>query len=85
MRIKTFMTAAACVCLASMTVAQGLTGALIGTVRDAQGGVVPGARVRVSSPALIGGEAVLITNERGQLRFAELPPGFYDLKSGNAV
>ena len=35
--------------------AQGLTGALIGTVKDAQGGVLPGAAVRVSSPALIGG------------------------------
>ena len=35
--------------------AQGLTGALIGTVKDEQGGVLPGARVRLSSPALIGG------------------------------
>ena len=38
---------AACVVF-STTAAQGLTGALIGTVKDAQGGVLPGAVVRVS-------------------------------------
>jgi hypothetical protein len=54
-----------------------LTGALIGTVKDAQGGVLPGAVVRVSSPALIGGPAILTTNEKGQLRFPALPPGPY--------
>ena len=58
---------------------QGVTGALIGTVKDAQGEVVPGARVRLTSPALIGGPATLITNERGQLRFPTLPPGTYTL------
>ena len=69
----------ACVLFPSMIAAQGLSGALIGTVRDAQGGVVPGATVRLSSPALIGGEATVVTNERGQLRFATLPPGRYVL------
>ena len=49
--------AAACVLLPRPAVAQGLTGALIGTVKDAQGGVLPGAVVRVGSPALIGGPA----------------------------
>ena len=34
--------------------AQGLTGALIGSVRDEQGGALQGAVVRVTSPALIG-------------------------------
>ena len=62
-----------------MGAAQGLTGALIGTVRDAQGGVLPGARVRVSSPALIGGPMSLTTDEKGQLRFSTLPPGPYAL------
>ena len=62
-----------------IAVAQGLTGALIGTVKDAQGGVLPGAVVRVSSPALIGGPATLTTNEKGQLRFPALPPGSYVL------
>ena len=71
--------AAACVLLPRTAVAQGLTGALIGTVKDAQGGVLPGAVVRVSSPALIGGPATLTTNEKGQLRFPALPPGPYVL------
>jgi hypothetical protein len=57
--------------------AQGLTGAIIGTVKDAQGGVLPGAVVRVNSPALIGGPARLTTNGKGQLRFSALPPGRY--------
>ena len=39
----------------SSCAAQALTGALIGTVKDEQGGILPGALVRVTSPALIGG------------------------------
>ena len=65
--------------LPRMAAAQGLTGALIGTVKDAQGGVLPGAVVHISSPALIGGPATLITNEKGQLRFPALSPGVYAL------
>jgi hypothetical protein len=74
-----FLLAAACVLQPHLVSAQGLTGALIGTVRDAQGGVLTGAVVRVSSPALIGGSAALTTNETGQLRFPALPPGRYVL------
>ena len=70
---------AACVLLPRIEAAQGLSGALIGTVNDAQGGVIPGASVRVSSPALIGGSSTVTTNEKGQLRFAVLPPGLYVL------
>jgi hypothetical protein len=70
---------AACFLLARITVAQGLTGALIGTVTDDQGGILSGAAVRASSPALIGGVAQLVTNEKGQLRFPALPPGSYVL------
>ena len=58
---------------------QGLTGALIGTVKDAQGGVLPGASVRVTSPAIIGGVLMMATSEKGQLRFPALPPGSYTL------
>src|SRR6476661_7191128 len=71
--------ATACALLPRMTSAQGLTGALIGTVKDAQGGVLPGAVVHISSPALIGGPATLTTNEKGQLRFPALSPGSYAL------
>jgi hypothetical protein len=60
--------------------AQGLTGTLVGTVRDGQGGVLPGAQATLTSPALIGGQASSVTNERGQLRFQALPPGVYALE-----
>src|SRR5678816_540233 len=62
-----------------MASAQGLSGALVGTVKDDQGGVLPGAVVRVSSPALIGGALMTTTNERGQMRFPVLAPGAYTL------
>lgn len=65
--------------LPRVAIAQGLTGSLIGTVRDAQGGVLPGVVVRVSSPALIGGPATQMTNQKGQLRFPALSPGTYVL------
>jgi hypothetical protein len=59
--------------------AQGLTGALGATVKDEQGGVLPGARVTLSSPALIGGPHTATTNDRGQVRFPVLAPGTYTL------
>ena len=58
---------------------QGLTGSLIGTVRDEQGAAIAGALVRVNSPALIGGPATVRTNDKGQLRFPILPPGLYSI------
>lgn len=63
-----------------LTFGQGLTGTLIGTVKDEQGGVLPGALVQVSSRALIGDPATMPTNEKGQLRFQALPPGSYLLE-----
>jgi len=69
----------AVVLLHGVGAAQGLTGALIGTVKDDQGGVLARAVVRLGSPALIGGLVTLTTNEKGQLRFPSLPPGVYEL------
>ena len=57
--------------------AQGLTGALVGTVKDTSGGVIPGALVRVTSPALIGGARQTLSSDRGQWRIPILPPGGY--------
>jgi hypothetical protein len=65
--------------LPGITAAQGLTGALIGTVKDAQGGLLSGAVVRISSPALIGGPQTLKTDDNGELRFPALSPGLYVL------
>jgi TonB-dependent receptor-like protein/carboxypeptidase family protein len=71
--------AAAFVLLPGVIAAQGLTGAIVGTVRDAQGGVIAGATARVRSSALIGGPVTQRTSEKGQLRFLALPPGLYVL------
>jgi len=79
MRTRLLFCITACALQAHLAAAQALTGALIGTVKDAQGGVLQGAVVRVSSPALIGGPVALTTNEKGQLRFPALPPGQYVL------
>src|SRR6266542_3621604 len=71
--------AATCLLLPRIADAQGLTGALVGTVKDEHGAVLPGALVRATSPSLIGGPATMTTNERGQLRFLVLLPGTYVL------
>jgi hypothetical protein len=78
---RTFLLLCVTACLAfpRVTAAQGLTGALIGTVKDPQGSAISGAVVRVTSPALIGGPSTVTTNEKGQLRFAVLPSGSYAL------
>ena len=55
--------------------AQVLTGALVGTVKDELGGALPGASIRVTSPALIGGSRTATTNEKGRFRFPVLQPG----------
>ena len=78
-RRRFLLVAAACLLLPPMAAAQGLTGALIGTVKDAQGGVLSGAVVRMSSPALIGGPQTLTTDAKGELRFPALSPGLYVL------
>lgn len=69
--------------------AQGLTGAIAGTIKDPDGAVVPGATIRLSSPALLGGEQHTTSSDRGQWRFHVLPPGTYmltvDLAPGFAV
>ena len=69
----------ASVLLRGVAAAQGLTGVLIGTVSDVQGAAIPGAVVRLGSPAMIGGSTTLTTNDRGQLRFLSLTPGLYEL------
>ena len=78
-RQRTVLVFVAFLLLTGIAAAQGLTGTVIGTVKDDQGGVLAGAIVRLASPALIGSVLTLTTNERGQLRFPSLPPGSYEL------
>src|SRR3954468_5001491 len=74
-----FTLVVACLTQPHALAAQSLTGTLIGTLTDTQGGVLPNAVVRGSSPALRGGPEVVTTDERGRLRFPALPPGEYSL------
>jgi Carboxypeptidase regulatory-like domain len=69
----------ALVCGSRAAHAQGLNGTLVGTVKDAQGGVIPGALVQILSPALIGGARETTTSDRGQWLLPILPPGDYTL------
>jgi uncharacterized protein YidB (DUF937 family) len=62
----------------SSAFAQETTAGIQGTVKDAQGGLVPGATVEVTSPALVGSEKVT-TDAAGYYHFATLPPGTYTL------
>jgi hypothetical protein len=52
---------------------------LTGTVRDAQGGVLPGATVEVSSPALIEKVRIAVTDGAGQWRVVDLRTGTYTI------
>jgi hypothetical protein len=50
---------------------------LAGTVRDTSGAVMPGVTIEASSPALITRVRTGVTDETGQYRIPELPPGTY--------
>jgi hypothetical protein len=56
------------------------TGQVIGTVVDAQGGVLPGVTVSATSPQLQGTRTA-ITDGSGTFRFPTLPPGTYTIKA----
>jgi hypothetical protein len=51
---------------------------LTGTVKDAQGAVLPGVTVTATSPALLGAQSV-VTEAGGEYRFPSLPAGTYTL------
>jgi flagellar hook assembly protein FlgD len=58
--------------------AQETTGGLVGTVKDQSGAVIPGAQVVVKAPSLVG-EKQIETDGSGNFRFANLPPGQYNI------
>ncbi len=59
--------------------AQGLTGAIDGTIHDPSGAVMPGVKVTLASPQLIGGPQIAVTTQDGKFHFPVLPPGNYDV------
>ena len=78
---KLLAIASAVVLLPSLAVAQGALarGSLTGTVRDAQGAVLPGVTVEASSPALIEKVRSAVTDTAGVYRIVDLGPGVYAL------
>ena len=71
---------AACILVPATTVSAQTTGRIVGQISDAQGAVLPGVTVTVSSPALQGTQ-VQVTDAQGNYRFLSLPPGRYALKA----
>ncbi|MBI4476108.1 MAG: TonB-dependent receptor, partial [Acidobacteria bacterium] len=56
--------------------AQGGDGSLRGTIKDEQGGALPGVTVTATSPALLK-PVVAVTDSEGNYRLINLPPGTY--------
>ena len=54
-----------------------VTGSIYGVVKDASGGVLPGATVTATSPALQRESIATVTGETGAYRFSLLPAGLY--------
>ena len=79
LRLVTFLAVIALLLSGVAIYAQETTGGLQGTVKDASGAVVSGARVVVKSPALAGDKS-LDTDSSGYYRFANLPPGVYSVE-----
>src|SRR5262245_13524797 len=61
----------------SASVASAQDASIAGTVRDVNGGVLPGVTVVASSPALIEKTRAAVTDGGGQYRITSLVPGVY--------
>ena len=56
------------------------TGRIQGQIIDAQGAVVPGATVTITSPSLQGA-LTQVSDAEGRFRFPSVPPGRYTVKA----
>src|SRR3974377_2306084 len=63
---------------ASNALAQETTGGVQGTVKDPSGAVVPGAKVVITAPDLVGLKEAT-TDSAGYYRFTNLPPSRYTI------
>jgi len=73
---KLLLTVLALVVFAGVAAAQSGDGALVGFVKDEQGGVLPGVTVTASGSELIR-PVTAVTDGRGYYRLLNLPPGTY--------
>ena len=75
---KSFCVFSLLLLFSSAALAQETTGGIQGSVKDAQGALIPGVTLEVTSPALIGKKTAL-TDGSGSYRFDLLPPGVYSV------
>ncbi|MGH9330682.1 MAG: carboxypeptidase-like regulatory domain-containing protein, partial [Vicinamibacterales bacterium] len=66
--------------LTTSAIAQVQTGSILVKANDAQGAVVPGVTVTVTSPVLVAGQMTSATDASGACRFPSLQPGTYTVK-----
>jgi hypothetical protein len=68
------------VAIAAPAAAQVQTGSILVRAMDDQGGMVPGVTITISSPVLVAGSMVGVTDAGGVYRFPSLVPGTYGIK-----
>ena len=78
-RHRGVLLATAALLLSASAVWAQTTGRIIGSLKDPQGAVLPGATVTVASPSLQGG-LTQTTDQEGVFRFLAVPPGRYTIK-----
>ena len=66
--------------LVATAFAQGITGTVIGTVKDAQGGVIPGATITLISDTRATSSAPVITNTSGDFVFPNVVADTYTIQ-----
>lgn len=66
-----------CVVFLPLSAAAQTGSAITGVVRDSSGGVLPGVTVEASSPALIEGTRVAVSDNQGVFRIVDVRPGTY--------
>ncbi|MCC7124813.1 MAG: TonB-dependent receptor [Acidobacteria bacterium] len=59
--------------------AQSTTGTITGRATDSSDALLPGVAVSITSPAMIGGARQAVTDALGSYRFAQVPPGTYQV------
>src|SRR5829696_4602434 len=79
-RLRLAVIAAACVLAASAAFAQITTGSIAGTVKDPQGGVIPGATVILISESQNTKSAPVVTNEAGDFVFVNAKSDTYTVE-----